>query len=151
MPHLPKPEKWWWIFPPLRSRRKQEEAGRSSEQSRAERETADLMMNYMITCSASELSFRWRITSRAGRGTGPPPLLLLPPFLHPTPPQHSLPTPPTTITRTDVCCNPVAPFAVDTWMRHLDRNAAPLQIRESLRVRAFVCVNVNESKSWSLD
>lgn len=128
----------------------QQQAGRRRERSRAERETADLMMNYMITCYASELFIQVEnhlLSTQRRR---------LSPFLPPTPlPLSSAPlllstslTPntTTTITRTDVCCNPVAPFAVDTWRRHLDRNAAPLQIGE----RAYVCVNVNQRRRLNL-
>lgn len=120
----------------------QEQAGRERERSRAEPETADLMMNYMITCYASELFIQVEdhLQRRQRRRPSPfprPPSLLSSSIL-PLLSSSLTPNTTTTITRTDVCCNPVAPFAVDTWRRHLDRNAAPLQIGE--RVRVFMCV-----------
>lgn len=89
----------------------------------AEQETAKVMMNYMITSYASEPSIQ--VVNHLWRGAE---TLSLSP---------SSPYTTTTTNRTDVCCNPVAPIAVDTWKHHLDRNAATLQIGS---VCACVCV-----------
>lgn len=88
------------------------------------------MMNYMITCFATELFLQVVEYLQSSQRLGPPPLPLSLP--HPRTNLISCsPTQPTTITTTDVCCNPVAPFTVDTWRHHLDWNSAPLQIRAS--------------------
>lgn len=126
----------------------QEQAGRRRERSRAERETADLMMNYMITCYASELFIQVEAHLQSRQRRRPSPLPSSSSLLRPS--SSLTPNTATTITRTDVCCNPVAPFAVDTWRRHLDRNAAPLQIGVCVRVCVYACVNVNQRKSLNL-
>lgn len=61
----------------------------------------------------------------------------------------------TSITRADVGCNPAAPFTVDTWRRHLEPSAAPLQTgsvyggtnanRRKRRETVFCGVWVNET------
>lgn len=99
-----------------------ERADRRREQTSADWETAELLMNYMITCYGSELFIQVK-NHLGARQTLKPSPSFLPLFYTPLLLFSSLPLLNTTatITRTDVCCNPVAPFTVDTWRCHLDQ------------------------------
>lgn len=93
------PPPYWKGFP---TTKQQEQAGRRRDWSRAERETADLMMNYMITCYASELFVQVEnhLQSRQRRRPSP---------LFPSPPHPSLPT---------LVLRPSSPFLISHSQHH---------------------------------